>query len=281
MQPANDSISFQRLRLSLGFTLIELLVVIAIIAILAGMLLPALSKAKERAKASNCLSNARQIGIASKMYLEDNRSVFVPLWWSRGCNPPPPYAINAADFVVQNGDAIFWPDMFRLSRYAPARRIFDCPSMTYLAGKASGGAASTNNFLGIGMNYPELGVLGPSGSTLSSVRETVVKKPSATIIFGDAAGILNPAERNPDNWIEDKDFTLWMGTGNVYFRSPSDAGGYAAGDSRVVPRHNKRANVTFVDGHGASVRNSSLGWQNPNTGATYPVGHPEAQWDKQ
>jgi prepilin-type N-terminal cleavage/methylation domain-containing protein len=80
--PTSNSGAHHRLPRSLtrsGFTLIELLVVIAIIAILAAMLLPALAKAKERAKRTQCMSNLRQITVASIMYANEQKEFLPPV----------------------------------------------------------------------------------------------------------------------------------------------------------------------------------------------------------
>jgi prepilin-type N-terminal cleavage/methylation domain-containing protein len=250
-----------------GFTLIELLVVIAIIAILAGMLLPALSKAKEKANGTKCMSNSRQLAFAYKFYSDDADGKIVELARNNDMvlNPIP-------NPILPSAMHKWWPDLLA-KQVSGNRDIFKCPSVK---------VGTTG--IGIGMNHSELGKWIPTGN--NSFKEHEIAKPEDTIVLADAAqmdlnSIPNPS-LSPDNW---KQQTPYSGT--QLWRTPSNSpyyertGACATNGERVTNRHSGRAAAIFMNGRADFMPASKFGFQDPVTGATLPVGHPLALWDRQ
>lgn len=200
-----------------GFTLIELLVVIAVIAIIASMLLPSVGRAHERARATSCLSNLRQVGLANLMYAQDNGSRNVGT--ETGDNPE-----------------VFWGDL--LAPYLNERRILTCPS-SRIALTFSDPAPGYPRGVSLEWqyNYAINDIKDASGKGVGAAfaPESSVSKPVETVLIADGW----PVAEEPASDEERMEFTWEHGKRDA-FKNPLHDGS---------PRHLGYFNVVFVDGH--------------------------------
>ncbi|MFA6928763.1 MAG: prepilin-type N-terminal cleavage/methylation domain-containing protein [Lentisphaeria bacterium] len=205
------------------FTLIELLVVIAIIAILASMLLPALSKARARAQNITCVSNQKECGMAFLMYGNDNNGI-MPL------------------IRKYNTSYHFWSEILNQENHLPGKNILQCPSILprrYIARNYTYGITT------LAADFPSAGGIRVQETTANGYFIYILPeksaKPSQLAVMAESVNEwLVAANGLPAAWISIYEWRL-------------SAAPAASGTTYAAHfRHDGRANFLYSDGHAAS-----------------------------
>lgn len=228
------------------FTLIELLVVVAIIAILSGMLLPALNSARTKAISINCASRIKQVGTADAQYQADF-GYFCPM----NCGMSATYAANKKSYsgvyitektTDYTQDGFLTPYLKKANENQKLRQeaktnVFFCPDPGYMEEweKSGNNEITAGAHGGIGVNAyihgRPRGIRDNGASTL--VRPSRIKNASSCVSIGDTAGNAKEAGTTRSATDFSTMFAISLNNNTVHFR------------------HNKVANIGFADGHAA------------------------------
>ncbi len=241
-------------RQGLAFTLVELLVVIAVIAILAALLLPALSLAKQSARNINCESNLKQLQLCWQLYADDYAGVFVPNDWidtestTNIVTTNGTITVNTSSFYMQtswcSGDAQTDTNTASIQSgllfaYNTCAAIYHCPSDASTIVDANGNPLPQLRTRSYNMSqsvngYPLL--LNPtSGYQVDTLQPC----------FANFSAITNPPPSQLFVFLDENEVTLQ----DAQFGYPMANIGYGTWWDMPSNRHNQGANFSFADGH--------------------------------